>query len=166
MKFKKNRLGFTLIELVVSTAIMGTLAAVAVPSYIATQAKTKATKTMVNIASIGQAVGEEFNALVGELGEVNLNQAKDTPFEVTNLANCTILADSDGDTSMSFIDLFPSGVPLSPFGDLNYMGEVTNIGSIGYTVDDVGNVTVTAIPAEIRFWDVEDSTGLAQAFSY
>lgn len=72
MKSKKNRLGFTLIELVVTTAIMGTLAAVAIPSFLETNTKAKMNKTVANISEIGSTLGMRFNELAADYRTIQL----------------------------------------------------------------------------------------------
>ena len=56
----RNKHGFTLMELVVTTAIMGTLAAVAVPKFAEQQEEAKVRTTLVNISIIGQTLSTDF----------------------------------------------------------------------------------------------------------
>ncbi|MCH8069746.1 MAG: prepilin-type N-terminal cleavage/methylation domain-containing protein, partial [Candidatus Marinimicrobia bacterium] len=90
MNIGKNKKGFTLMELVVTTAIMGTLATVAVPSYLEIQAKTKATKTMANISEMGSEVGRKFNSLSSTYGRVQLGTGS-VQLGITVINNSQIL---------------------------------------------------------------------------
>ncbi|MCH7764195.1 MAG: prepilin-type N-terminal cleavage/methylation domain-containing protein, partial [Candidatus Marinimicrobia bacterium] len=68
----KKSLGFTLTELVVTVAIMGTLAAVSIPSYLETNNKAKTEKTVANMYDLCNTIGQRFNALASEYGTVEL----------------------------------------------------------------------------------------------
>jgi len=165
----KRSLGFTLTELVVTTAIMGTLAAVSIPSYIETQAKAKSEKTMSTISEMGQKLGQVYNELSGQyggmilLGESTSDGATiydDTPALAEN-AN----ADSDGLTLWGAI--YAGGVPVSPFGDKNYGYQVITPGSVTYTQDAVtGNISIAVDQSTLRIFDYESPDQLFMDFSY
>ena len=64
MMIKKDNKGFTLIELMIVVAIIGILAAIAIPNFRNYQLKAKTSEAKVNLASI--AMGEE--AYYAEIG--------------------------------------------------------------------------------------------------
>ncbi len=175
MKFKKNRLGFTLIELVVTTAIMGTLAALAVHSFIETQAKAKLQKTISNISEIGSKLGQVYYELSDEYGEMTF-EGGSTPTNVTSgqqilmEANATA-TDNPPHNHRNWGDIFQN-IPLSPFGDKEYQYTISISGHVTYNTNDQGNVTVSVTPWQIVIFDQEsppvnaDSLGLSMEFSY
>jgi type IV pilus assembly protein PilA len=52
LKFRKKAKGFTLIELMIVVAIIGILAAIAIPNFLRYQAKTKQSEAKSNLSSI------------------------------------------------------------------------------------------------------------------
>jgi type IV pilus assembly protein PilA len=74
MKLRKKDEGFTLIELMIVVAIIGILAAIAIPNFLRYQAKTKQSEAKTNLGSIFTSqvtyFGEEdtYAGTVGNLG--------------------------------------------------------------------------------------------------
>lgn len=184
MNMRKNKKGFTLMELVVTTAIMGTLAALAVPSFIETQAKAKSTKSMSNISEIGSKLGQVYNELSGEFGEIKLNgETATTPGGIASsfssvTTNVLILSEqvpaggtANVKANRDWDDIFENP-PLSPFGSNMYQYYISTAGEVTYNTDDLGNVTVSVTPWQIVIFDQEsppvnaDSLGLGMEFSY
>ncbi len=60
MRIKSNQKGFTLIELMIVIAIIGILAAVAIPNYIAFKNKAYCTATVNDTLAIGVALADYF----------------------------------------------------------------------------------------------------------
>jgi prepilin-type N-terminal cleavage/methylation domain-containing protein len=60
MKRNTNQKGFTLIELMIVIAIIGILAAVAIPNYIAFKNKAYCTATVNDVTAIGAALADYF----------------------------------------------------------------------------------------------------------
>ena len=64
-KSLKNKKGFTLIELMIVVAILGILAAVAIPMYINYQNKAKTSEAPINIDAIKKGELSQFSANLG-----------------------------------------------------------------------------------------------------
>jgi len=179
MKSKKNRLGFTLIELVVTTAIMGTLAAVAIPSYLETQTKAKSEKTMTNITAFGLELAKQFNELASVYGSVRLasgatgtaeaGAASGSAVDIVDGGNIlfasTAGAPDTEEDSKTWKDLFPGGVYKSPFREQAYQMKIVHPGGVSYNADLSGNVTPEVTKAQLTISDPEH-TAFTATFAY
>jgi len=148
----KNQKGFTLMELVVSTAIIGTLAAFAVPSYISAGNKAKGAKSLDNVNVIGSAILMEYNRVVSE-GDAGGNAI--ATFSITantvldTLSNPEIISyGSDGNGSIKVKDIFPSGVPKSPFNESAYLVTTVTPGAASWSISGgLVALTITQRPS-------------------
>ena len=155
----KKSLGFTLTELVVTVAIMGTLAAVSIPSYLETNNKAKTEKTVANMDDLCNTIGQRFNSLASEYGTVKVlpGATEGGPSELVEGINDILAfgaAGSSADSSLTFDDLLPS-IPMSPFGDNNYNITLITQSLVTYSQDSDGKMTVRVTKARIIIDDPE-----------
>jgi len=118
MNTKKT--GFTLMELVVTVAIIGTLAVFAVPAYLDAQQNGKANKALEVMNMIGSAAVNKYTSVAHYgIGNSALAAMVSTGGAWITLADDTPLIQYDrgGNTRTVYTtDLFKDGVPKSPFG--------------------------------------------------
>ena len=130
--------GFTLMELVVSTAIIGTLAAFAVPSYIQANNKAKGAKSLDNVNIIGSAILNAYSR-VASYGGPNgnaiaiLNTA--APFDGSRQPITTDQIIISTQDTVTIGEIFPNGLPASPFGN-GYRVKVNAAGSATYAMSN------------------------------
>ena len=162
-KFRKDK-GFTLIELMIVVAIIGILAAIAIPNFTRFQLKSKSAEGKVNIAAIRTAeeafaaeygdyqsaeeappaanVGTTKTDFVITTGFSNLGWAPEGQVYFSYEANASgsgeynIIADADidGDSSFQTWGYFNSATYITSGGSKDCTGTVSKSGSVVSTV--------------------------------
>ena len=150
MKNTSRKRGFTLMELVVTTAIVGTLAAFAVPSYIEAGNNAKGAKSLDNLNNIGSAIIQEYikRAPYGDGTNAIATFAAAANDSVKIETQVIKFLDNGTEAFVTFADIFPGGVPESPFDNREYIISAVTPGAGEWTTSGgIVTLTVTTQPS-------------------
>ena len=144
-------------ELVVTTAIMGTLAAIAVPKFAEQQEEAKVRTTLVNISIIGQTLSTDFmNRLTRQgMKEAGFNSPLNAP---------VILANDSTDVITTRLLRQMDPIPVSPYNDLPYVFTLLRDGEVKY-IPVPGDINIDYTGPRFTIHDQNDPINLIMEFS-
>ncbi|MGB3096145.1 MAG: prepilin-type N-terminal cleavage/methylation domain-containing protein [Candidatus Deferrimicrobiaceae bacterium] len=141
----RNKKGFTLIELMIVVAIIGILAAIAIPNFLKFQAKSKQSEAKTNLKGIYTAETGYFGEVnsYGDYQTVNWEPVGNSRYRFTLLTGST----DEGNMTLTF-DAWAGATPLW----------TTN----SFTAGAQGNVDSDVVNDQ---WTITDMNVLANSFN-
>ncbi len=156
---KRNRKGFTLIELMIVVAIIGILAAIAIPNFLKFQAKSKQSEAKTNLKAI-------YTAETGYYGENNTYNAFDSVnWQPVGTARYTYSLGSDNGIASppgAGATFLIAGVPALTDGSFTGATPARLVGSNSFLAGAVGNIDNDPALDE---WSINDNNALVNRFN-
>jgi len=157
LRGKKGKKGFTLIELMIVVAIIGILAAIAIPNFLRFQAKSKQSEAKTNLGGIFTAETSYFseNNAFGDLNVVSWAPVGTTVYRYTMGTSANDLGSIAGTGAVTIVTAnwaHPSEGTFTPAVTVS-----------GFTAGAQGNIDSDASPA-LDAWVMNDMKRLLNTY--
>jgi type IV pilus assembly protein PilA len=143
MRRTRNTAGFTLVELMVVVALIGVLAAIAIPSFLTYQARSRRAEAYTNLAAIAKTQ-KSFQATKGTFHDTG-NSFPD-PLPYGGLGTHTMTWDGPSEAAWGDLGWFPEGQVY-----YSYMSNVCCATGLCFTASAYGDVDGNGTPAAVMF---------------
>ena len=142
---RKNQWGFTLIELMIVVAIIGILAAIAIPMYLDYTTRSQIAEGL-NVAGGAKSAVTEFYQDRGTFPANNAEAGLDAPGNITGKYVVSVSADSSGVITILY------GNAAHPFinGETVVLTATDNVGSVGWACASGGVIQAKHLPSACR----------------
>jgi type IV pilus assembly protein PilA len=142
---RKNQWGFTLIELMIVVAIIGILAAIAIPMYLDYSTRSQIAEGL-SVAGGAKSAVTEFYQDRGTFPANNAEAGLDTPGNITGKYVVSVSADSSGVITILY------GNDAHPFinGETVILTALDNGGSVGWACASGGVIQAKHLPSACR----------------
>lgn len=153
----RSKQGFTLVELMIVVALVGVLSAIAIPSFINYQARSRRTEAYANLASIARAQ-KSFQATKGTFHDSTLPWPDPAPYG--GLGTSTMTWDAASDNAFGALGWSPEGkvfysyhvntalncsctlcFTATAYGDVDSNGQPSAVMYVEPQRDDTGSIT-------------------------
>ncbi len=160
LRGQKGKKGFTLIELMIVVAIIGILAAIAIPNFLRFQAKSKQSEAKTNLGGIFTAETSFFseNNRFGSLAEISWSPVGDAKYRYTVVNAGDDVDDlglKTGATAITIVSAnwtHPNGTAYTPL-----------VSVAGFTAGAQGNIDSDPSPA-LDAWVINDQRNLLNTY--
>ena len=138
MRLSRNQKGFTLIELMIVVAIIGILAAIAIPNFLRYQAKSRQSEAKTNLAGIFVAETSYFGEMskFGAFSEIGFALAGASNRYSYRGPNVGGTAGSSGTPNVDFIN----GTGATPENTIVPSAATNVAGAVGFTATATANL--------------------------
>ncbi|MDJ0849174.1 MAG: prepilin-type N-terminal cleavage/methylation domain-containing protein [Myxococcota bacterium] len=152
MKRTRNVAGFTLVELMVVVALIGVLSAIAIPSFLTYQARSRRAESYTNLAAMAKTQ-KSFQATKGTFHDSGNSWPDPDPYG--GLGVHTMTWDADSENAFGELGWAPEGRVF-----YSYMSNVCCANGLCFTGSAYGDVDGNGTPAAVMYVHPEtDSDG-------